>query len=583
MTVATALLGASVVMPSCNKDDFVETQDKPSISLDSPTGVYTVKAGRTLTIAPSYSNSIGASYLWEDDEGRVLSRDPQLVFVSETIGSYYITVTVTTSSGSASEELRIDVVGLQTPAISFPFAGDEIMVELGTEFVVTPEIANSDAEGFEVRWTVDGIYSGDEATFRFMAEATGEYKVEIEVRNIDGEAAEAFILKVVEELPFELSFPTPSYLSSSTDRFTFPGRGILLRPHMSRLEGNTFVWSIDGRRTDCDVSDFMFTPAEPGTYTIGLTVDGKASATVRVTCVDASEDSRMRRITAVSSPRSNRVYEWIPAPGQFIGDTKTGGMSGTETTHEAARAWAEARLSATQYVSLGAFGGYIVVGFDHSIAATGADFDFAIGGNAFLNASNGAGGSNEPGIVYVMQDVNGNGLPDDEWYELRGSESGNVTTMTDYAVTYYRPAASGMNVQWTDNRGNTGTVDYLPAFHSQDYYYPAWIEADSYTLRGTCLHDKTSQDNATGFWDNSAFAWGYADNMGSDTLQGGATIDGEGHRNGFSIVNSMYADGTPVALKYIDFVKVQTGVNSKSGWLGEVSTEVFSFSDLSLE
>jgi len=44
----------------------------------------------------------------------------------------------------------------------------------------------------------------------------------------------------------------------------------------------------------------------------------------------------------------------------------------------------------------------------------------------------------------------------------------------------------------------------------------------------------------------------------------------------------MQPDGTPVELKYIDFIKVQVGVNAKSGPLGEVSTEVFSFADLSI-
>ena len=41
----------------------------------------------------------------------------------------------------------------------------------------------------------------------------------------------------------------------------------------------------------------------------------------------------------------------------------------------------------------------------------------------------------------------------------------------------------------------------------------------------------------------------------------------------------MKADGTPADLKYIDFIKVQTGVNVKAGWLGENSTEVFGFTD----
>jgi len=35
-------------------------------------------------------------------------------------------------------------------------------------------------------------------------------------------------------------------------------------------------------------------------------------------------------------------------------------------------------------------------------------------------------------------------------------------------------------------------------------------------------------------------------------------------------------------LQFIDFVKVQTGVNMKACWLGEVSTEVFDFTDENL-
>lgn len=40
-----------------------------------------------------------------------------------------------------------------------------------------------------------------------------------------------------------------------------------------------------------------------------------------------------------------------------------------------------------------------------------------------------------------MQDVNGDGLPNDEWYELKGSEYGKPETIQDYAVTYFRPVS----------------------------------------------------------------------------------------------------------------------------------------------
>ena len=52
------------------------------------------------------------------------------------------------------------------------------------------------------------------------------------------------------------------------------------------------------------------------------------------------------------------------------------------------------------------------------------------------------------------------------------------------------------------------------------------------------------------------------------------------YKNTYKISNAIHADGTEANLQYIDFIKVQCGVLAKSGWLGEVSTEVFSFEDL---
>ena len=233
-------------------------------------------------------------------------------------------------------------------------------------------------------------------------------------------------------------------------------------------------------------------------------------------------------------------------------------------------------MAQTQYVSLGGFGGYIVVGFDHSVDNDG-DYNLAITGNAF-------DGSSEPGIVWVMQDENGDGLPNDTWYELKGSEYGKAETDQDYAVTYYRPEAPGMPVTWTDNRGNTGTVDYLGSFHRQDYYYPAWVEEDSYTLRGTCLKARNYDASGNGtYWVNPAYDWGYADNFSStDRLTDDDNYNAAPADNHFRIGDAVTFDGKPADLRYIDFVKVQVGVNAQSGWLGEVSTEVFDVKDFNL-
>ena len=266
----------------------------------------------------------------------------------------------------------------------------------------------------------------------------------------------------------------------------------------------------------------------------------------------------------------SKVFEYTPAPGQFINELKTGGFDGTQTTPDRAVEYAEKRLERGYDISLGGFGGYIIVGFDHNVLNF-PKYDFSVRSNSF-------DGSSEPGVVWVMKDENGNGLPDDTWYELAGSERGKSETIQNYAVTYYRPIAPKMAVQWEDNKGNKGEIDYLESYHSQDYYYPAWIESDSYTLTGTCLKARSYDDSGDGtHWINPHFDWGYADNFSPEDF----SISN--HINKFDISNAVDADGERVELDYINFVKVQCAINFKCGWIGEVSTEVSGFKDLNFE
>lgn len=286
---------------------------------------------------------------------------------------------------------------------------------------------------------------------------------------------------------------------------------------------------------------------------------------------DLPVDANFRPAGPESSPLCDIVYDYTPAPGQFINDA-----GAVFTTAEDAAAWAEARLQRGSLVSLGAFGGYIVVGFDHSIRASAdGGYDFAVAGNAFYSEGAGMGNSNEPGIVYVMRDENANGLPDDTWYMLAGSET---DVDAAYAVTYFRPEAPESDIRWTDNRGAEGVVPYMGLFHRQEYYYPAWIKAGSYTLAGALLPARNLYDPETGFWSNNPYEYGYADNMGADNI----SIGKYRQCNRFRIADAVDAQGNPVELKYIDYVKIQTGVNAVSGHLGEISTEVAAVIDLSL-
>lgn len=284
--------------------------------------------------------------------------------------------------------------------------------------------------------------------------------------------------------------------------------------------------------------------------------------------------------TAASSRWCDRVLEYRPAPGQFINSTELG-FTGGETDMGKANEYAFARLTAGELspVSLGAFGGYIVVGFDHSVQAWGA----AAGGYDFSITGNQISGGSEPGVVWVKQDLNGNGQPDEEepWYELMGSEYWNPDTRCDYSVTYFRPNGDGEDIRWEDSKGATGAIKYLADYHDQPSYYPKWLEGqEEYTLTGVCLPPRGKYVEVNGEQQFVAgdYEWGYADNWGATDRPDG------GMKTFFKISDAVVknSNGRRAELKYIDFIMVQTAVNGEGGQVGELSTEVCRFTDENL-
>lgn len=568
-----------LLLASCNKDDLVtaDSGQIPVIELDSENGIYSVKADRELTISPTYKYADNALFAWTI-EGKLVSTEPVLKHSWDKSGDVYVNLRVDNANGYAEEELKVEVLDLLPPAINLYIPAKGLKVQRDVEHVLAPDIKNSELADFKIEWVRNGTVVSTGNTYKFKETHLGSYPITIKASNEDGETIKEISIEVVENMPYEVSFPKPYYTAASNTRYTISSRPVFLRPFLDYFDNPTFVWSVNGKVIEhAKDRQYKFTPESAGEYLVKVTVTEEQNgisveSTVKVVCVSGSESSSLRGATSSSSAYSSKIFEYLPAPGQFINETNTGGFTGNETTHAAAIRYATERIENNKYVSLGSFGGYIIVGFDHSIPNKGG-YDFAIQGNAFDS-------SNEPGIVWVMQDTNGNGLPDDEWYELKGSETGKETTIQDYEVTYFRPASPRSDVHWSDNLGNSGSVDFN-SYHQQDYYYPLWMDKDSYTLTGTRLLPRNTQSSSTGYWSNNPFEWGYADNWGSDVL-GGDSYDGSGQMNGFKISNAIYHDGTPVNLKHIDFIKVQVGVLAKSGVLGENSTEVFSFQDLNI-
>lgn len=271
------------------------------------------------------------------------------------------------------------------------------------------------------------------------------------------------------------------------------------------------------------------------------------------------------------SAYATRVWEYAPAPGQYM-NTSTGAYRKGYSAEQVLN-YATEQIKNRSLLSLGGFGGYIVLGFDHTIPNQPNTSDFKIYANANYNhgqAGGAKGGSAEPGIVLVSKDTNGNGLPDDEWYELAGSEYHSAQVIRHYEITYYRPASLLQDVQWTDNQGQEGTIP-RNSFHTDNAYYPVWTTEDQLTFAGSLLpHNAINTGTAEApNWVQYPYAWGYADNHPNNSEQSEFNIDW-----------AVDKEGNPVQLDGIDFVKIYTAVNQVCGWMGETSTEISTIEDL---
>lgn len=546
-----AALLASFMFVACDTNDseLDVNPTVPTVSFSEDDLVYEVKVNRTITIEPTLTNVTDGYYAWKY-EGEIISREIVLEFSSSKVGEHYVTFIVDAANGTVEREIRIDVLEIAPPEVSFTLEDGYIRSTIGRDVEIIPTFKYCDFET-TYQWYIDGELVADTQTITVNKDELNDYSLRLDVENSDGFTRAEATLRVSEVPNLAFDFDQEIY-------YVALGSSIVLSPYVSYGDESTsYNWSVTDSSQTSATRFLTFTPDAVGDYTVTITgssSENGTSASAVVKCIDYVD---YQRPIDGSSSNSVTVFEFTAAPGQFINNGYTA------TTPEEAAAYAKGRFDSGYYVSLGAWGGYVVVGFDHSVVNE-AGRDLWIGGNAFAT-------SNEPAIVWVMQDVNGNGLPDDVWYEVKGSEYGEEGTNQDYALTYYFTDTRA-NVRWTDNCGDAGYV-YINSFYSQNFF-PGWI-TETYTLRGTKIRSRTV-DLSSGsgeYWDNAPFDWGYVDNVGSDYVSSGTEIE---------LDNAINRDGTPANLKYIDFVKVQAAVNTAAGWLGEVSPEVTGFKNLNL-
>ena len=377
-------------------------------------------------------------------------------------------------------------------------------------------------------------------------------------------------------------------------------RTLILHPE---YEGDTYEWSIissplsDSPYLISNSRDLIFCAADTGIYHLRLDLYSSKLQQSDLQPIGRSTgtaDLQGPRPTlshhfvvqvweeqVAYSPYISRVLEYNPAPGQFI---NTMPQYEEGDTYETMRQKAEESIAGTNrsLISLGAWGGYVTFAFDHSVINSPKQSDFLIEGNSFYASTTSKGGSSEPGIVTVSIDINQNGLPDDPFYQLAGSEYTTPSTLHQYSLTYRRTPANhtpqpdsknsitdSTYIRWMDNQNQTGYL-HKNTFHTQEYF-PQWLADSTLTFVGSRLPNNAYDPNGKGaYWIQQPFEYGYADCHPNDSIA----------RCSFDIDWAVTDDGKPIHLPCVDFVRVYTGVFQQCGWTGEISTEISHARDL---
>lgn len=340
--------------------------------------------------------------------------------------------------------------------------------------------------------------------------------------------------------------------------------------------------------TNATSKEALFGAAEVGVYELEVVITDKGNTQTQKVTVNITKEAKEFKTFI------DKVFEFKPAPGQFINDLPAANDGETET-RILERTNSYLAKKDGNLVSLGAFGGYVVFGFDHTILNVKGKRDFRVLGNAFWAQANPnpdatmRGGSSEAGVIMVSYDKNKNGLPDDEWYEIEGGGHKMEKTIHNYEITYHRPDPNKTPVPgggtgtvlftdmeyiyWKDNQGKEGYLAQNNAYNHSLEYWPKWLKnQQTITFKGTRLPDNAVDESGTGsYFVQYAFLYGYADNAPNNDDDSGIDIDWAIDKN-----------GNKIQLPGIDFVKVYNGLNQQAGWLGETSTEIMGANDLHL-
>lgn len=293
------------------------------------------------------------------------------------------------------------------------------------------------------------------------------------------------------------------------------------------------------------------------------------------------------------SPFAAELLSYRPAPGQFVQDPA---FNNPQAALGPPVGGGTFDGDETKAVTLGGFGGVLVLGFDHTVRDDPRNpfgLDCIVFGNAFWAGGNVNRRWGEPATIEISLDVNKNGVADDPWFLVSGSH------ITDSLARW-------QSQTWDDDAGD-------PTYPPTEAWWVPFGEIGVWQTWGYRLPESPFEiglilENPNGPFATEEGIWGYADcspTLMLGDMDGDNVIDdegitpeafytvpddpfavgvdaGSGGGDAFDIAWAIDADtGQPAALPGFDFIRITNATNVIFGPFGERSAEICGVSDVS--
>jgi hypothetical protein len=473
----------------------------------------------------------------------------------DTLGEQTVTVSVNGKKADAAVEVRIPADAVVLSANTVGTNLTDINHGHNTVFIKGQNPAQSNVK-FRILLKVDGanytLFSGDGIEPDDISLDTNKTGMQTATVTLDDKKinVDVYVADIEPEVYFDYGFWRHESMDQPDGYHTVPGKTVTLSPVRVLIGydkdnkdiGAEYTWAVtpqDGAETipySTNKEFISLTPNKTGKWNISVTVTGRNfinGETISKTA-DAFVICDAAKTIVYANPSSNSVtttkFAYHPAPSQFTeGGTGYG--------------W-----------SLGTIGGYLIAKVPHA--------------NVYKAEGNAFGDWVEPGMVWFQEDLNGNDQPDEVWYEAYiGPSMPNTPITRNYSVTFFKsddpdvkPSGNTYGqiirtIYWADCKGRTGKMS--------GGWPGDWGVSKNKGAKVIYTCTLASDD------DRISIA-----HVGNFKLPANIPFADYYPPEEFPISMAVAADGSPVKLTNVRFVKVHTAVFQIGDVaFGEISTE----------